>query len=360
MATLRTRLLLATLLAGGSTNCLIDTGPINMPPTVQIDDLNQSLNRDKPVIFTATIHDPDQSTDSLNVAWYVGANDNCNKAATTAPQNCNSQRNDLCSYTPTAPGPLCVIVQVTDRYGAKATASRVFTVQDQPPTAVISLISPAVIAGPLPPSSSLSFSAASSTDPDDPNGSLTFGWTVTQNGTSLSASTCPSPQTPAICSFTAATPGAYHVQLIATDPSQMKSAPISVDFVINEDQPPCIVGYSPASLQTMASAGEDNSFIVTSVADDLDPYPGSTGSTLGTFTWWYRVGTTGGFQREVPQVSNRLDVNADFFATGDLIQIRVAYQDRVSRPLSSCDQDAETCDLVPGCAQWVTWTVQFL
>jgi len=150
--TLRTSLLLVTILAGGSTTCLIDagpinipptkriddTGPINMPPTVRIDKLGQSLYRGDEVIFTATLNDSDQSNDSLNVAWYMDANENCNTAATTASQNCYSQRNDLCSYTPTVPGPLCVIVQVTDRSGARTTAKRLFTVQDQPPTAVIS------------------------------------------------------------------------------------------------------------------------------------------------------------------------------------------------------------------------------
>jgi hypothetical protein len=55
-----------TLLAGGSTNCLVDTGPINMPPTVQITDPAQALHRGDNVNFTATIHDPDQSSDSLN------------------------------------------------------------------------------------------------------------------------------------------------------------------------------------------------------------------------------------------------------------------------------------------------------
>jgi len=77
--------------------------------------------------------------------------------------------------------------------------------------------------------------AAGSSDPDDDAKSLTFKWTVTQPGTT-SLSACPSPQTPDICSFTATTPGTYHVQLVVKDPSQMESA-ASVDFVIHDDQP---------------------------------------------------------------------------------------------------------------------------
>jgi hypothetical protein len=126
-----------------------------------------------------------------------------------------------------------VIVQVTDRHGAQTTAKRLFTVQDQPPTAVIS---PASIAEPLPLLSNLTFSAAGSSDPDDDARSLTFKWTVTQPGTT-SLSACPSPQTPDICWFTATTPGTYHVQFVVKDPSQMESA-ASVDFVIHDEQPP--------------------------------------------------------------------------------------------------------------------------
>jgi hypothetical protein len=355
VARLRTRLFLLTILAGGSTNCLLDTGPINMPPTVQIDEPSQSLRRGGTVTFTATIHDPDQSNDTLTVAWHVGAD--CDKATASAPM---CQGKDQCSYMPSDLGSVCVVVKVTDRYGATAVASRVFAVADQPPTAVIEQTSPAATAATLPLSSTLTFSALGSTDPDPGDGNtLTFAWTVTQpDGTSLSVNTCPSPQTPAICSFTSAMPGSYHVQLIATDASGMASAPASVDIVIAQDQPPCIVGFTPTALQTIGFADQDTTFAVTSVNDDVDPYPGST---LGTFTWWYRMGTSGGFIRlSNPYSSNQLDFGPDAFSTGDEVQVRVEYQDRINRSFSTCDQNALRCELVPGCAQWVTWTVQFL
>ena len=327
MARLRTRLFLVTILAGGSTNCLLDTGPINMPPTVQIDEPSQSLHRGGTATFTATIHDPDQSNDTLTVAWHVGS--------------------------------VCVVVKVSDRYGDTAVASRVFTVEDQPPTAVIEQTSPAATAATLPLSSTFTFSALGSTDPDPGDGNtLTFAWTVTQpDGTTLSVNTCPSPQTPAICSFTSAMPGSYHVQLTATDASGMSSS-ASVDVVIAQDQPPCIVGFTPTALQTIGFADQDTTFAVTSVDDDVDPYPGST---LGSFTWWYRMGTSGGFIRlSNPYSSNQLDFGPDAFSTGDEVQVRVEYQDRINRSFSTCDQNAVRCELVPGCAQWVTWTVQFL
>jgi len=364
VARLRTRLFLVTILAGGSTNCLLDTGPINMPPTVQIDDLAQPLYRSN-ATFTATIHDPDQSSDSLNVTWYVGsvgADADCATAATSSLGSCSSQQsNDQCSYTPQVLGPVCVVVQVKDRYGATAEARRAFDVQDRAPTAVIEETSPAATAtgATLPLASNLAFSAAGSTDPDpgDQN-TLTFLWTVTQpDGTTLSVNTCPSARTPSICSFTATMPGDYHVQLTATDASGMSNS-ASVDVVIAQDQPPCIVGFTPTSLQTIGFADQDTTFAVTRVDDDQDPYPGSN---LGTFIWWYRMDTSGVFARlSNPYSSNQLDFGPGAFSTGDVVQVRVEYQDRVSRSFSSCDPNAELCELVPGCAQWVTWTVQFL
>ena len=115
-----------------------------MPPTVQIAKPDQSLYRGEPVTFAATIHDPDQSTDSLDVVWYIGAD--CNQAAAGNPANCASQSKDQCSYSPPELGSVCVVVRVTDRYGAKAEARRAFSVEDRPPTAIIQQTSPTTAA----------------------------------------------------------------------------------------------------------------------------------------------------------------------------------------------------------------------
>ena len=361
-----------TLLAGGSTSCLLDTGPINMPPTVQINQPNQALHPgEPPVTFTATIHDPDQSTDSLDVAWYVGEGGDCDKAVASAPVCRPTQNKDQCSYEPRAFGSICVVVGVTDRYGAKAEAKRTFTVQDRAPVAGIERTSPASTPGmlataPLPLFSNLTFSAAppNSSDPDPGDeATLSYSWTVIQpDGTELSE--CPTVETSGTCSFTATMTGTYHVEVTATDTSGMDSAPASVDVVIARDQPPCIVGFKPETLQTYASADQSTTFAVNLVTDDADPYPGSS---LGTFTWWYRMGKSSAFARlsntyQYPYQSNQLDFGQDVFVTGDEIQVRVEYQDRVSRDFSSCDQNADRCELVPGsgCYQWVTWTVDFI
>ncbi|GEM_PF-2232432 len=456
--------MLLTLLAGGSTNCLLDTGPINMPPTVQINGRDQPLHYGEKVIFTANVYDPDQSTASLDVAWYLGVDGDCEHATATTPICRASQPNDQCGYTPQDLGSVCVVVQVTDRYGATAKASRVFDAkdrppvakieqtspvstdatlhlfseltfsaanssdpdpndaltyewtitqpdgsdlsattcpspqtpdvcsftasmpgkyhvqvtvtdayqmdnsdsldvmiaQDQPPTANIERTSPLATTTPLPLFSNLTFSAAQSTDPDMVNGdTLTFVWKVTQpDGTDLSGATCPSPQTPAICSFAAAKPGTYHVQVTATDSSKLSNAN-SLDVAVATDQPPCIAGFSPTTLSTIGFADQSLTFQVSNVSDDGDPYTGS-GPTTGTFIWSYRTSTNGAFLRMPRNNSNRMDFVPGSFVIGDVVQIRVEYHDRVNRNLTSCDPNADRCELVAGCAQWVTWTVYFL
>jgi hypothetical protein len=311
--------------------------------------------------FTATIHDPDQGNDSLRVDWYVGTDGDCDKAMAGTAASCGTQRNDQCLYAPNTLGSICVAVRVTDRYGASAAASRVFTVEDRAPTAAIVQTSPAPTAAPLPLLSNLAFSAAGSDDldPDDKK-SLTYIWTVTQpDKTTLSLGTCASPDTPDMCSFTASMPGTYHVQVTVTDPSQASSS-ASIDVLIAQDQPPCITGTTPRALQGIAFSYETKSFVVDSVADDVDPYPGSSS---GTFTWRYRIGQTGEFERWTTLAnSNRLAVGPALLAQAindiGVIQIRVEYQDSKGHSLSSCDPNADRCELIPGCAQWITWTVQ--
>jgi hypothetical protein len=134
----------------------------------------------------------------------------------------------------------------------------------------------------------------------------------------------------------------------------------SLDVAIAEDQPPCIVGFSPTTLNTIGFANQGMTFQVSNVNDDGDPYAGS-GPTTGTFIWSYRTSTSGAFMRTLNLYnSNRLDFGPNAFVIGDVVQVRVEYQDRVSRNFSSCDSNADRCELVAGCAQWATWTVSFL
>jgi hypothetical protein len=357
---LRTSFLLLILLAGGSINCLLDTGPTNRLPTVQIEELNHPLYRGQETTFKATAYDPDQDTDSLAIAWYL--DDNCDRAIANEQVSCLNGGGTACSYKPEKLGQLCVVAEVSDRHGGKATASRKFTVENRAPTAVIVRTVPASTSTTFPLQTSLTFSAADSSDPDpDETARLTYQWTVTQpDGKKLSANTCPSAQSPATCSFTSQDSGSYRVQLVVTDPNKADSPPATLDVVIDQDRPPCIDGVSPTTQsRTIAFVDQTNSLIVTLVNDDVDSYPGSS---PGTFTWYLRRGTSGEFARLNETFnSNRLDIGVGAFMVGDLVQFRVEYRDRIKRDFSACTNTNSTrCELNPGCAQWVTWEVLFL
>ena len=328
---------------------------------MQIEELNNPLYRGQETTFKATVNDPDQGTDSLAVTWYVDSS--CDTALARGQVRCLNGGGSACSYKPETLGPLCVVAEVTDRHGGTSTASGTFTVENRAPTARIVQTIPASTSTTFPLQTNLTFSATDSSDPDPgETAHLTYQWTVTQpDGKKLSVDTCPSAQSPATCSFTSQDPGTYHVRLVVTDPNKADSPPAVLDMVIDQDRPPCIEGVSPTTQsRTIAFVDQTNSLIVTLVNDDVDSYPGS--SQEGTFTWFLRRGTSGEFARlNETSNSNRLDIGVGAFMVGDLVQFRVEYQDRIKRDFSACTKTNSTrCELVSGCAQWVTWEVLFL
>jgi len=63
--------------------------------------------------------------------------------------------------------------------------------------------------------------------------------------------------------------------------------------------------------------------------------------------------------------SQNFTIYKNSYRFGDMIQVRVEYRDRVTvddpgARGSKCKPDDLTCELRPGCFQWITWTVEFL
>ena len=342
----------------GASGCLLDFGPINKRPSVQINE-HEPLHRGETVIFAAAIIDPDEKTETLTVDWHVG--DSCDAASRTPPLSCES--NVTCSYNVPAQAPdsLCVVVTVTDRYTASASDSRVFEVENRAPWADIKRTAPLTStsgSSSFPLLTSFEFSGEASDDPDPGDKTrLVYTWRVTLNGQGLSYPKCADASRPWICAFTAQDPGSYRISLTVKDPGQKASAPASLDLDVADDSPPCIVDYDPSSLEPVRFAAQKNTFAVRAVKDDVNPYPSPN---AGTFRWSYRRGLTGEFSRYSVS-SNRLDFDEGSFRIGDQIQIRVEYQDDKHRSLLSCDTNKPLCSLNnDGCVQWITWTVTFL
>jgi hypothetical protein len=331
----------------------VDTGTINKRPSVRIDD-HEPLHRGETVTFTATITDANDKLDALTVVWRVG--DTCDSARGQPALTCDSKTS--CSYTlPTeVKTNLCVVVHVTDPYSSSDEAEHPFDIENRAPVAKLERTSPESSAdSDYPLLTHFVFSGKDSKD-DDPGDRLIFTWKVTLPDGQPLTSGCGDASKPDSCAFVAETPGDYQIALKVEDPYRAVGE-ATVRVSVSPDRPPCITGFFPPSLERMAIAGERNTFSVDTVKDDVNPYPGNN---TGKFRWVFRRGTSGTFVRYNNE-SNRLDINENQFRISDKVQFRVEYRDDQHTDLSSCSLNDIRCELNhDGCAQWITWTVDFI
>jgi hypothetical protein len=346
-------------------------GTINKRPRVQIDDPGP-VHRNEPVTFKATITDPNDKIDKLDVKWYVGGT--IEEAKNSEALFCESESQTECKYTVPAQKrtELWLVVRVTDPYSATVDATQQITIQNLAPQADIALIEPSMslVMQSYDLHTGFIFSGEASKDPE--GDILDFTWTVTVDGNKTTA--CAENKTKR-CSFTAEIPGSYEVSLEVAD-TDKATATYKRSMIVAEDSPPCIkvngngnnTSFSPQSLQPKLSAEDPNILVVNSVSDDGNPYPSKKGSTLGKFTWAYRYGTTGTFWRFFDLTSNQLEIRANSYHAGDIVQFRAEYMD-TGQPRTTCEASVTCCSLDHeccqskgdncDCAQWITWTVTF-
>jgi hypothetical protein len=127
---------------------------------------------------------------------------------------------------------------------------------------------------------------------------------------------------------------------------------------ISDDQPPHVGATVPAWLPDskvilLRSAGPRR-FVVASVLDDLDPYPGSPGAR---FRWFLR--RPGGALGEVPGHDlAELTVDPAELDPGDALDVRVEVADRRARTLP-CAPAQPVCSLTSDERyQRLTWSVE--
>ncbi|HEX4459672.1 MAG TPA: hypothetical protein VIA18_16955 [Polyangia bacterium] len=125
------------------------------------------------------------------------------------------------------------------------------------------------------------------------------------------------------------------------------------------DQPPCITGTVPGGGLRVIDRTEPQTFTITGVTDDLDPY----GSQLLTYAWsvWR---TSDPNWRAVTDDDPSYTLDTSGFDVGEDVQVRVEVFDRNLKP-ADCTADVDECFetscLVGGqnsCMRWMTWSLE--
>jgi hypothetical protein len=356
-------LVIAALLAGAPTGCLLYTDEINVAPEVAIAGPREIKKRKK-AHFTAVPRDPDEAPGALDLRWYErdGA---CPASLSEAL---------MISATPTAgpehdtvererSGTFCVWVIATDRQRAQGLGTAQIIVTNTRPMPAIAIVEPVGAAPPatVPLYSQVQLSAGKEKeDDDDP---LTYHWSVTlPDGHSEEPGPCTPPIQGAVCGRLD-TPGPYRYELQAFDNEGAGERPATLTITALPDAPPCIgTTEPPVELpRLVASPLQATKLQVIAAQDDGDPFPAFQGlATTSSFVWHIRRGHTGPFERSTRGLPE-LRFPANTFSPGDVVEVRVEYRDRAgARDLTTCDVEKASCELTPGCRQWVTWTVEYL
>ncbi|MES1172094.1 MAG: hypothetical protein ABUL77_02565 [Bacteroidota bacterium] len=348
--------------------CFLYTDPINRPPNQPqiVRTTGASLN----MPFTFIAHGTDPDGDRLVFEWA--------KTAVDATHVCPAAPSAEMMPPPTSMGDtfvvdvsdlntFCVWLRATDTSGAHSDPVTLpASAANAPPVAVLTRQQPGgnqLAAFPL--FSTFRFSAAGSTDPDGDSVKLTRSWSLAAFPDKAQpqfdgACALSDPADMAAC-FRADVPGSYRIVLVVGDGEDVSSIPAeqstkTATVVVAADAPPCLISDGTA-VRPGADPAMAQRFSVT-VADDGDPWPRTDpGNDFPRFTW--RIRTNGGPWQTAIGYGATVDLPPGQLSVGDRAEVRVEVADRVeTRSLSICG-DAATCALVDGCAQRLTWTVDY-
>lgn len=363
-----------TIFLAAASGCLLSE-PINVEPTVTITG-PQTLHRGETPTFVAIASDGDAPLDSLRVDWGKGSicppTLEMAKATQTVGRGLTFALKDLTL------GPICVWAVATDTNGASALATLTAKVENRVPVARIALPNSKIdvtktglSTGPtVPLYAMVHLSGATSLDPD-PDDAVSFQWSLTDpaNQAARPVRCAEGPNPEAELCFSADLPGVYTATLLVADESGSVSEPAHLRVQVRSDGPPCIVPELTRPRVTLdrliKRPGEIVKLEVGQVRDDGDPSPPAPGqATQSSFMWSFRPGKVGSFQR-LGGVSLNFFQLSDEFRSGDIVQVRVEYEDRINREteLATCrKQDVLLCAIEPmtTCYQAVTWTVEYL
>lgn len=161
--------------------------------------------------------------------------------------------------------------------------------------------------------------------------------------------------------FTPTVEGNWQVRVTATDAANAMTS-VTNTIVVVPDRAPCLSGEMPRIFDDTTLPVFEPTLFSSSVDDNLDPWPSSSGDELfGTalFTWSVKVGTGPRNIVVETEEQNSYAFDPTAYAVGTIVEIRVEIEDRVERTLTCPDGDAK-CAVDSGsvCFQRKTWRVE--
>jgi hypothetical protein len=369
-------MLLAAFLAGGSTQCLLYTDPINEDPEVTISPERSTFMRNERAQFSARARDPDQQAATIGLAWFERNGAACPTTVAEAMVDPSLHVGDGATIElgHAAAGAYCLWVIATDREGAKALATRPLMVANQAPVGALAIEGPTEARAINPTNaqarepidvalfSEVRLSAAGSMDPEgDP---LTYTWHITRpDGSAAEPQPCTQAADARIVScYVVVAPGLHRFELDVSDGSA-PGAPVVLPVMALPDAAPCVVSTTPPFLlPTISRNGSERLLLqVGEVTDDGDPFPARAGqASQSSFTWYSRKLPATTFERWASRLSF-LEVPPSYASAGEVVEFRLQYGDRVKDRALACDANALACpaSVDDKCHQWVGWTVTF-
>jgi hypothetical protein len=344
---------------------------VNTSPKVTIvaPDKN-SIVREKTANFTAIAEDKNQDPNTLIYSWY--RNTTCNEAVSenSEPELTGVGQSHF-YFIPDSLKSGCIAITVKDSEGASHTATHFFEVFNQSPTADIEILPTTEQNIPIRGQpyalslfSQLFLSGSQSKDPDkEDNQFLTYNWRIyASDETQRALDSCPQKQNQEACTFSMKIPGVYRVELIVADLYHAESKVASQTISVSDDLPPNIASYSPQILSFPQYSREPTNLAVINVEDDGDPFPPLPQLPAG-FAWYWRnfvIGGSAEFAR-LPWANQPTLIIPEYtFQSGDTIQFRLEYHDRVTANSTlPCDTGLPICHLGNNRRQWITWTVSY-
>ena len=355
-------------------SCLYVDGlaPVNERPEARLELLAAPpiYVGDEVVLSAEESRDPDGKIVRYDwsLEWDVNGQEETGFTDCLGQPSCKKGGEASCCFVPLTKATFTVTVRVFDSGGLESElAKRTVVVSDRAPHAVISLETQPKDTGHFVVGESIWFHGLASWDPDE-NDRLSYLWEATLRppGSQVSdflfqPSTSDGQPTEDLqeavsCLMVPDYPGSYEVTLTVSDGSKDDS--VTKHIEVDEDGPPCLSATNPDARAgpLVVPAGSPTRLEVLEVRDDLDTYP--PGNQL-RFSWSIQYDDAGPFVPVRGYDAPFLDLQAPDVVPGTRLQVRVTIQDRVPRDLAACDPAARTCELVVGCAQWVTWTIEY-